>query len=210
MGDVLFAWPAAAAFGRRVPKEKLYEHGSVTAAVRERFIADVAIIEWAYKLAESTIKLPGSAEVPEVQVFRIAAKGDDVPDTVLAAIDRAVAYPLVFEVTRGAEVRMTAAVKKLGAYHSAGWMPATQDRQPLPTAITLAGLYTAIVAPLLPVSSRAAESPLELAARMQAVAKLERDIAATETRLRTEPQFNRKLDLRRALSALRAELETKR
>ena len=35
MTDVLYRWPEAAKFGRRVPKEKFYEHGTVSTAVRE-------------------------------------------------------------------------------------------------------------------------------------------------------------------------------
>lgn len=211
MADVLYAWPAAAAFGRRVPKEKLYAHGSVTAAVRERFVDDVASVEWAYKLAESTVNLPGDDQVPELQVLRVAAKGDDVSTGVLAAIDRAVAFPLVFEITRrDGETRMTAAMQKSGAYHSTGWMPPGNDRTPLPTAITLPALYAAILEPLLPVAGRAAESPADLAARLKRIAQLERQVAAAERQLRNEPQLNRKLELRRELAALRSELEAQR
>ena len=58
-------------------------------------------ITWAYKLAESTINLPGSGEVPEIQVFEIEAKDDDVAEGVLAAIDKAVRTPIIFEISRG-------------------------------------------------------------------------------------------------------------
>ena len=64
MTDILYRWPEAAKFGRRVPKEKFYEHGTVTTAVREKFITEVQRITWAYKLAESTINLPASPAAP--------------------------------------------------------------------------------------------------------------------------------------------------
>lgn len=211
MVDVLYAWPAAAAFGRRVPKEKLYAHGSVAAAVRERFVDEVASVEWAYKLAESTVNLPGDDQVPELQVFHVTAKAGDVSTAVLAAIDKAVAFPLVFEIARrDGETRMTAAMQKSGTYHSTGWMPSGHERAPLPTAITLAALYAAVLEPLLPVAGRPSESPADLAARLKRVTQLERQVAAAERRLRNEPQLNRKLELRRALAALRAELEAQR
>ena len=41
MTDILYRWPEAAKFGKRVPKEKFYEHGTVSAAVREKFIGEV-------------------------------------------------------------------------------------------------------------------------------------------------------------------------
>ena len=39
----------------------------------------------------------------------------------------------------------------------------------------------------------------DVAARLEAVRKLEREVAALERKLRTEPQLNRKVELRRAL-----------
>ena len=84
-----------------MPKTKFYEHASLGSTVKDRFVSDVRRITWAYKLAESTINLPGSAEVPEIQVFEIEAKGDDVAEGVLAAIDKAVRTPIIFEISRG-------------------------------------------------------------------------------------------------------------
>jgi hypothetical protein len=46
--------------------------------------------------------------------------------------------------------------------------------------------------------------------RLDAVRKLEREIGAIERKLRSEPQFNRKVDLRRELNAKQAELDQTR
>ena len=225
MGDpgvnLLYRWPEAAQFGRRIPKEKFYEHGTVPAAVREKFVAEVRRITWAYKLAEATVNLPGSDTVPEIQVFRIDAKGADVTESVLTAIDKAIPFPIVFEINRvqgGAEhTRMVAAHKqlvsgtpKLSAYYSTGWQPADTGRQPLPTAITLPVLYTALLEPLTPVTVRPGEDMSKVAGGLHAAGKLEREIAALERKLRTEPQFNRKVELRRILKTKQAELDSLR
>jgi hypothetical protein len=219
MSELLYRWPDAAKFGRRVPKEKFYEHGTVSTAVREKFIAEVQRITWAYKLAETTINLAGSAAVPEIQIFEIDAKGADVSEPVLTAIDKAIPFPIVFEINRGEDearrTRMVAAHKqlgsgtpKVGAYYSTGWQPvrSERERQPLPTAITLPALYTALLAPLTPVAVQPGEDVAEIAARLETVRKLEREIAVLERKLRTEPQFNRKVELRRALKTKQAEL----
>ena len=58
-GRLLYQWPSTARFGRVVPKNKFYKHGNVTAAVREKFVAEVQRITWAYKLADTTINLQG-------------------------------------------------------------------------------------------------------------------------------------------------------
>lgn len=217
MTALLYRWPNAAEFGRVVPKTKFYEHTNLGSAVKDRFVSDVRRITWAYKLAESTINLPGSAEVPEIQVFEIEAKGEDVAEGVLAAIDKAVRTPIIFEVSRGEDgdgsTCMVAAYKqlgtgapKLGPYFGTAWQPASGARVPLPTAIDLAGMYTSLLEPLTPVAGRAGENVSDVVDRLATVRSLEREIAALERKLRNEPQLNRKVELRRTLKTKQAAL----
>lgn len=216
--SVLYRWPSAAEFGRTVPKTKFYEHATVSSALRERFVADVQRVTWAYKLADSTVHLRGSTSVPEIQVFVIDAKGDDVSDGVLAAIDKAVRFPIIFEVNRGAEdamsTRMVAAHKQIGQqrqsvseYFTTEWVVADAPRAPLPAALDLPTLYTALLTPILPVPARPGEPLTDAVDRMGRARKLEREVASLEKRLRNEPQFNRKVELRRELRSSRAELD---
>jgi len=208
----LYRWPAAAKFGRVVPKSKFYESGAVTAAVREKFVTDVKRITWAYKLADETLHLRGSAEVPEIQVFVLDAKDDDISDDVLTAIDKAVKFPIIFEIKRttkdDVEIRMVACHKQLGAskpklsaYFGTGWTVAETERIPVPISVDLPALYAALISPILPIPVLPGERPHQTAERLAQTAKLEREISVIERRLRTEPQFNRKVELRRELQA---------
>lgn len=210
MTTLLYRWPSAAEFGRVVPKSKFYEHTNLGSTVKDRFVSDVRRITWAYKLAESTIKFAASVTVPEIQVFEIEAKEDDVAEGVLAAIDKAVRTPIIFEIVRGdgakCATRMVAAHKqlgtgapKLGPYLSTGWQPASCDRVPLPPAIDLTSLYLALLHPLTPLTSRLGENLSDVIGRLTTVRLLEREIAALEGKLRNEPQLNRKVELRRTL-----------
>jgi hypothetical protein len=210
VAPILYRWPPAARFGRVVPKTKFYEHGRVSAAGRERFVAEVQRITWAYKLADTTIHLHGSDEVPEIEVFEIDAKGKAVSDAVLALIDKAVPLPIMFELNRksgdGHETRMVAAYKRLGGpkariggYFGAGWQAGDSLRVPLPPALDLPGLYAGLLAPLLPVVPLPGEPLAQTTERVDQAAKLERQIAALEKRLRVELQLNRKVELRRQL-----------
>lgn len=203
---VLYRWPPNAAFGRSVPKTKFYEHGTVRTALREKFVDDIQRITWAYKLAEDTIRLRGTAKVPEIQVFTIETKSADVSDEVLAAIDKAVHFPIIFEVAGTERVRMAAAQKtlggkapRIGTYFATDWQPADAARRPLPTALDLPSLYEALLASLLPVVARVGETVSEATDRLDRARKLQREIAALEKKLRGEPQLNRKIDLRRQL-----------
>lgn len=205
----LYRWPDSAQYGKAVPKTKFYEHGKVNTALRERFVADVQRITWAYKLAEPTVNLPGSAAVPEIQVFEVEAKGDDVSDMVLAAIDKAVKTPVIFELSRAGRVRMAAAHKataRPGAYFTTPWLPVDSDRAPLPPAIDIPSLYSALLTPLAPVVVQAGDDVGAIAERVEAARKLQREIDALVSKLRSEPQLNRKVELRRTLKTKQAAL----
>lgn len=214
---VLYRWPAAAHFGRAVPKTKFYEHGKIAAATREKFVAEVQRITWAYKLADDTIHLRGTEDVPEIQVFVVDAKGDDVSDDVLAAIDKTVPFPIIFEINRevGAEsqTRTAACHKGLGGakprlsdYFSSPWLPGDTTRSLLPPALDLVSLYGSLLTPMLPMAARAGERLAEATERVGQACKLEREIASLERRLRNELQLNRKVELRRKLREREASL----
>ncbi|MGO1264254.1 MAG: DUF4391 domain-containing protein [Brevibacterium aurantiacum] len=221
MTDVLYRWPAAAEFNRRIPKDKIYSRGTTNTAVKDRFVEEVARITWAYKLATATINLPDSKEVPEIQVFEVAAKAQDISDQVLTAIDKAIPSPILFEVVRDhdgrRETRMVAAHKQLGhgaskisGYFTTDWLPPDAERRRLPTAITLPGLYSALLAPLTEVQIRSGEDMEDVADRLRAVSKLERQIKTLERKLRTEKQLNRRVELNRSLKTAQAELDKQR
>jgi len=221
MSDLLYAWPEAARFGRTVPKARFHDAGTIRSGLRERFTKEVGRITWAYKLAETTVNLRASTDVPEIQVFEIEAKEDDVSDQVLAAIDRAVRTPILFEIGHGKdpdrEVRMTATLKRLGTgvpkvgtYYTTSWQPVDTERRALPASLTLASLCGALVEPLTPLCARAGEDLSDLAARLDSVRALEREVASLEKKLRTEPQLNRKVELRRVLQSKQTELEEQR
>lgn len=210
---VLYRWPSNAAFGRTVPKTKFYEHGNVRTSLREKFVDEIQRIIWAYKLADDSIRLRGTTEVPEIQVFTLETKGADVSDEVLAAIDRAVHFPIIFEVVSIEQVRMVAAQKaldgktpRIASYFTTDWQPCDAPRRPLPMGFDLPSLYEAILSSLLPLPARAGETVSEVIDRLDRARKLQREIAALETKLRNEPQLNRKIELRRQLKERAAAL----
>jgi hypothetical protein len=217
--SALYKWPAATRVDRLIPKERLYVEAGVTSNVKQRFVDEVKRIRWAYKLGEESLRLKGSEAVPEIQVFEIELKGRDLSDTVLTAIDKAIPSPIVFEKVRSTggqrdEVEVVAAHKapgargpKLSSYLHSDWQPAQTPRSPLPSAIDLTALYAQLLANLMPLQARPGESLSDAATRLDKTRALERDITTLERKIRTEPQLNRKIELRRSLKAVQATLE---
>lgn len=215
----LFYWPDAGRVGQVVPKERLYRETGADAAVRRRFVDEVAQVRWAYKVREASVRLPETAAVSEIQVFELDLKGSDVHTSVLTAIDRAIPSPIVFELRRDdglwVEQAVAASFKwtgtrgpRLSEYFRSGWVPAGADRRPLPVAVDLQRLYEQLVGSLLPHPLRLAESLPDGIERMTRIRSVQREIAGLERRMHQERQFNRKAELRRTVAERRAELAT--
>ena len=215
----LFRWPEAAAVGRVIPKERLYAEAGVAKAVRQRFIDEIQRVRWAYKLSEESLRLRGRDDMAEVQVFEIELKGAEVSESILTSIDKSVPSPIIFELHRStaarAEVQLAAARKepgsrgpKLSGYFKGDWVHADAERTVLPPAIDLAGLYAQLLMALMPMPFRPGEELSEAIDRMARIRQRERDIVALNRAVRTEPQFNRKVELRRMLRTRQADLDT--
>lgn len=219
MTEPLYQYPAKTQLGRVVAKQRILEHVRATAKLRERLRDEVAQITWQAKLAHSTLNLLGTKEVPELQVFVITLKGDDLHRDVLRAIDRAIPFPILFELHGARGIRVTAAYKRPSQadpgkwvfvddhYASSDWLPAETPRQPLPTAIDLKQLYQQMLRSLLPAPARPGEALPDQLERLKAVESLKKDANKLEKRLRNEKQFNHKVDLNTKLLDLKKKIE---
>ena len=214
MASPLYHWPAGGRVDRVIPKERLYAEAGVTTRVKQEFIEVVQRVRWAYKIGEESVRLKAVAPVQEFQVFEVELKGSEVPDAVLTAIDRAIPSPVVFELTRPSGELLIAAARKepglrgpkLSSHFRSAWLESGSPRADLPPALDLLGLYETILASLLPVARRPDEELSEVIDRLAQVSRLEREINALSRRLRTEPQLNRKVEIRRMLKTKEAEL----
>ena len=155
----LYAWPDAAAFGRVIPKAKLYEHASAKRTLKDGFVREVEQILWSHKLAPETINLAATEAVTEIQVFRIAQKTPALDPELLRAIDKAIPFPLLFELTYGGRIQLTAAWKRssaadrarwvVGDYFATDWLPEDAPRASLPVVMNLGALYERLLSSLI-------------------------------------------------------------
>lgn len=217
----LIAYPKQAAFGRVLPKSKIYEHSGANTRLKELFVEQVEQIVWQYKLAPETINLPARPGVPEIQVFGIQLKSTELHEDVLRCIDGAVQFPILFELNQGqgdqAKTQVVAAYKRpseadasrwvLSSYFASDWMPATTARTAMPLALDLASLYEQLLQRLIPLPARPQESLADLVARFEQVRAKQREVDRTTARLEKEKQFNRKVEINATLRQLIDELK---
>ncbi len=211
------SYPPKAAYGRLVPKSKIYEYGGTTSRLKDLFVRQVDQIVWQYKLAPETVNLPARPGVPEIQVFSVLVKTQNLEHEVLHCIDKAVQYPVLFEVVHSDRIQIAACYKRpnesdaarwvLSEYFTTDWISAEGARAPLPQALDLAGLYEHLLYRLMPFEARPQEPLKELVDRADQVRIIQREIERTEARLGREVQFNRKVEINATLRRLKSECE---
>lgn len=217
MTTTLFAYPPNAAFGRVLPKNKVYEHAGPTRATKELFIRQVEQIVWQYKLAPETINIAGTAAVPEIQVFSVDLKDGELRPEVLRCIDLAIPFPIIFELRFNDRIRPIAACKRpneadsakwvISDYFGDDWLPGNTPRQPLPVAFDLAALHGQLLQPLMPYPARPGENLHALVVRTERIRLKQREMERCKARLQKEKQFNRKVALNAELRDLKQELK---
>lgn len=219
--SALYDFPKSTLLKRVVPKTRIYDRVQASTALRDKFVAQVDQITWRAKLAPETINLPATKSVPEIQVFRVTLKSDTVQDDVLKAIDRAIPFPILFELEKASltegQIQIVAAHKRpseadagkwvLSDYLRSDWLPAGTPRSPLPVALNLDVLYEQILTALMPIVPQTAESLSARMDRTHALKTKEREIAGLKSKLKRETQFNIKMTLHGQLREAQADFE---
>ena len=219
----LYKFPQQAKVDRLIPKNKFYEQGKANTKIEQLFVDQVENIRWAYKLASSTIHLQDQEDLKEIQIFRVKSRVEDLDVSILSFIDKLILTPIIFEVVYQDKVKVVATYKRLnqanktkaviGQYYASEWLE-DHDRVELPLYLKLADLYEHFIAQILPIAlsedsgddDESVSIELKLQ-RAQQLESLQKQLDKLKSKLRTEKQFNRKVELNNQIRLLGAQLD---
>ncbi len=219
----LYKFPQQAKVDRLIPKNKFYEQGKANTKIEQLFVNQVENIRWAYKLASSTIHLQDQEDLKEIQIFRVKSRVEDLDVSILSFIDKLILTPIIFEVVYQDKVKVVATYKRLnqadktkaviGQYYASEWLE-DHDRVELPLYLKLPDLYEHFIAQILPIaSSKDQENDDESVSielqlqKAQQLENLQKQLDKLKSKLRTEKQFNRKVELNNQIRLLGAQLD---
>jgi len=212
----LFAYPQKAAFGRILPKTKIYQYAGPSTAMKKLFVDQVDQIAWAYKLAPETINIKATKAVPEIQVFTIALKTGELKEDVLRCIDKAIPFPILFELAYDSKVKAVACYKRpneadstkwvLSSYFETPWLAAEAKRTALPITLDLAALYAELLRAIIPHPAIQGESLSDHIVRVDAIRARQKEVTKAEARLGREKQFNRKVEINANIRTIQQEI----
>ena len=216
MSFKLFNYPQQAIFGKILPKKKIYEFAKPSSAVKELFIKQVEQIVWEYKLSPETINIPPGDAVQEIQVFKIQLKIPDIDQKIFRAIDEAIPSNIFYEVTYENQTKIIASYKRLneadsnkwvtGAYFESAWVSNTSERNNIPLALSMGGLYTNMLRIIIPEKPREGESLKEQVERVERLSLKKSEFARLKIKLSKEKQFSKKVQINSELKIIQNQI----
>lgn len=212
--------PKSTEFNRRIPKQKFYENISVSPTLKRVFIDQIKVIYWRNKVAATTMNLAAGATVTELEVFEVKLNGKQLDESVLRQIDKEIPYHILFLLEYDGKYQAWTAYKeaaasgsnafKVGTYYHTDWLP--EDELPLKVeGLSVDKVYENFVRQIASDALRSetgkTESLKESVERDNRRQKLEKQIAALQTKVRKEKQLNKQVQLNGELKKLKKELE---
>ena len=210
--------PQSTEFNKRIPKQKFYEHITVSPALKKSFVDQIRMIYWRNKVAPTTVNLAPGTIVDEVEVFEIKLNSASLDEAVLRQIDREISYHIIFLLEYDGKLQAWTAYKektptadaafKVGKYYHTEWM--TEAELPIRIdGLNLDAVYENFVRQIAGDALKAdsGESLKASVERDEKKKQLEKQIAALENKMRREKQLNRQMEMNAELKRARKELE---
>ncbi len=210
--------PQSTEFNKRIPKQKFYEHITVSPALKKSFVDQIRMIYWRNKVAATTVNLAPGTIVDEVEVFEIKLNSASLDEAVLRQIDREISYHIIFLLEYEGKLQAWTAYKektptanagfKVGKYYHTEWM--TEAELPIRIdGLNLDAVYENFVRQIAGDALKAdsGESLKASVERDEKKKQLEKQIAALENKMRREKQLNRQMEMNAELKRLREIVE---
>ena len=208
--------PASTLVNRKIPKSKFYEKLQANHHLKELFTQQVESIVWKHKLSKDTIRLEPKDDIEEIQVFEIHLKQKTYSQNILRSMDKAIPYPILHVLIFDDWIKLAIAYKErnrndenkfvVRSYHESEWQPASELQFEVIQGLDLKAVYENIIRNLLKTQVRPEDDIQSVLERQARIDKLMKECERLESKIHSEKQFNRKVELNMELQQKRKEL----
>ena len=210
----MIALPQSTEYGKRIPKQKFYEHLTVTPELKRCFVEQIKTIIWRNKIAAATANIEQGKRVTELEVFEIQLAGQELNPGVMQLIDKQIPYHILFILTHEGKAQAWIGYKeaaqtgnnafKVTAYYHTEWMDTERLSLRMEGYATDA-VYESFIRQIGGEQIADQDKPItEAVALSERRKKLQREIAALQKKVDNEKQFNRRIELNARLLELKS------
>lgn len=210
----MLGFPKPTEFNKRIPKQKFYENIDITPALKRVFVEQIRLIYWRNKLAASTLNLAVGEAVTEVEVFEVRLNTSQLDEAVLRQIDKEIPYHILFVLTCDGRAQAWIGYKeatasggnafKVSRYYHTDWV-SEDELQFRVDGLSMDAVYENLVRQIAGdvLQADSGESLQASVERDEKRRRLEKQIAALESKMRKEKQLNRQVEINAEIKKLK-------
>lgn len=193
--------PKACVVNKFIPKKTFYERVNIPNSIREEFIDKLSKIYWKYKISEDTINISKTENVEEIEVFELELKEKYNCKNIIKIITKNIPYPILFYIKYESDFQY--AIKYNDDIFFSEW----NDN----ISFTFSGLnieviYDNIVKNITNIDNKVKDLESEIQKKNNII-RLENEIYKLESKIRSEKQFNIKVQYNEQISRLKKKIE---
>lgn len=193
--------PRACVVDKFIPKKTFYEKVNISNSIREEFTDKLSKIYWRYKISEDTINVSRTEEIEEIEVFELELKEKYNCKNIIRVITKNIPYPILFYIKYKNDYQY--AIKYNEEIYFREWNnEATFNFNGLNIKI----VYDNIVKIITNIDKSSNDLEKEIN-RKNKIINLEKEISKLEGKIRSEKQFNIKVQYNEQIAELKKKIE---
>lgn len=214
----MFTLPKSTEFNKRIPKQKFYNHLTLSPTLKKVFTEQIDTIIWKNKIAPSTLSLAAGKTVTEIEVFEVNLRSELKDDAVLRQIDKEIPYHILFILKYLDKSQAWIGYKeessgntafKVSAYYHTEW-ETDEDLTLSIDGLDMDAVYENFVRQISGGrldKADVTESLKNSVERDEIRKKLQKQINALEKKSRAEKQWNLQMEIDEEIRKLKKEME---
>lgn len=193
--------PKACVVDKFIPKKTFYEKVNISNSIREEFTDKLSKIYWRYKISEDTINISKTEDVEEIEVFILELKEKYNCKNIIKVITKNIPYPILFYIKYENDFQY--AIKYNDEIYFSKW---NELKTFIFNGLNIEAIYDNIVKEITNIDDSITDLDSEIK-KQDNIINLEKEINRLESKIRSEKQFNIKVQYNEEISKLKKKIE---
>ena len=193
--------PRACVVDKFIPKKTFYEKVNISSSIKEEFIEKLSKIYQKYKISEDTINISKTEDVEEIEVFELELKEKYNCKNVIRTITKNIPYPILFYIKYENDFQY--AIKYSDEVFFSEW---NNEITFTFNGLNMKMIYDNIVKKITNIDKSINDLDSEIQ-KQNSISNLEKEVSKLESKIRSEKQFNIKVQYNEQITELKKKIE---